>query len=117
MLYILYHIYSFINSTFLGREPGLWVRQQPTRSDGVLTCKKVFVLQIDMININVILVIVNTINISIIISVPGKSQIAALPFRPLQFLANRHTTPATGTPTPPTPWAGTTIQGEIEAAC
>ena len=35
----------------------------------------------------------------------------------IQFLASRHTIPATGTPTPPTPWAGTTIQGEIEAAC
>lgn len=56
--YISYHIYSFIKSTFLGREPGLWVRQQPTRSDGVLTCKKVLVLQIDNIIINVILFIV-----------------------------------------------------------
>ena len=57
----------------------------------------------------------DTININIIICVPGKSQIAALPFLPLQFLANRHTTQDTATPTPPTPWAGTTIQGEIEA--
>ena len=57
--YIFHIIYIFfIKSTFLGREPGLWVRQQPTRSDGVLTCKKVFVLQIDTININVILFIV-----------------------------------------------------------
>ena len=56
IIYVIYFIY-FINSTFLGREPGLWVRQQPTRSDGVLTCKKVFVLKIDMININVILVL------------------------------------------------------------
>ena len=51
-------MYFFIKSTFLGREPGLWVRQQPTRSDGVLTCKKVLVLQIDNIIINVILFIV-----------------------------------------------------------